>query len=75
MGFYIAAGDCFFQQNRISNCEEVILVGDSKNADWAGKIDATRYPSHTIQDVAPFNNRLVDNVITHTGSPIVQIEK
>lgn len=75
VGFYIAAGECLIQHNRIDNCEVGILVGDSKNADWTGKFDTTRYPSRTIQDVAPFNNRLVDNVITNTRSPIVQIEK
>jgi len=47
------------------------LVGDSKNADWTGKFDTTRYPSRTMQDVAPFDNQFVDNVFTNTAKTIV----
>jgi poly(beta-D-mannuronate) lyase len=74
IGFYIAASDCLVKHNRISNCGTGILIGDSKNADWAGKFDTTRYPSPTMQDVAPFNNTFTDNVITDTKVPVVHNE-
>jgi poly(beta-D-mannuronate) lyase len=71
IGFYIAASDCLIKNNHISNATTGILIGDSKNADWTGKFDTTKYPSRTIQDVAPFNNTLVDNTITNTKTPVM----
>ena len=70
IGFYIAASDCLIENNHITNGGTGILIGDSKNADWTGKFDTTRYPSRTMQDVAPFNNTLVNNTITATKVPI-----
>ncbi len=70
-GFYIAASDCLIKNNRISNAATGILIGDSKNADWTGKFDTTKYPSRTMQDIAPFNNELVDNTILDTKTPVV----
>jgi poly(beta-D-mannuronate) lyase len=74
IGFYIAASNCLVKDNQISNCNTGVLIGDSKNADWTGKFDTSRYPSRTMQDVAPFNNTIVDNVIRDTRAPIVHNE-
>ncbi|WCT10171.1 polysaccharide lyase 6 family protein [Mucilaginibacter jinjuensis] len=74
IGFYIAASDCLIKNNHITNCTTGILIGDSKNADWTGKFDTKKYPSRTMQDVAPFNNTLTDNVITGTKSPVIRNE-
>jgi poly(beta-D-mannuronate) lyase len=71
-GFYIAASDCIIKNNHIAHCDTGILVGGSKNTDWAGKFDTKRYPSRTMQDVAPFNNELIDNSITNTKTPVLQ---
>ncbi len=70
-GFYIAASDCVIRDNHITGARIGILVGDSKNADWTGKFDTTKYPSRTMQDVAPFNNEVVDNTIPETKTPVV----
>ncbi len=72
IGFYIAASDCLVKQNHINNCKVGIIMGDSKNADWTGKFDTNRYPSRTMQDVAPFSNKLSDNVITNTEKTMVE---
>ncbi|MFD0765181.1 polysaccharide lyase 6 family protein [Mucilaginibacter lutimaris] len=71
-GFYIAASDCVVKNNHINHCETGILLGGAKNADWTGKFDTKRYPSRTVQDIAPHNNELINNAITHTKSPVVQ---
>jgi poly(beta-D-mannuronate) lyase len=71
-GFYIAASDCIIRNNHIAHCDTGILVGGSKNADWTGKFDTKRYPSRTMQDVAPFNNQLDNNNITDTKTPVLQ---
>jgi poly(beta-D-mannuronate) lyase len=73
-GFYIAASDCVIKNNHITNSTTGILIGDSKNANWEGKFDTKRYPSRTMQDVAPFNNTLIDNTITGTKIPVVHNE-
>jgi len=74
IGFYIAAGDCIIKNNKITNCETGILIGDSKNENWAGKFDTAKYPSRTMQDVAPYNNTLTDNAITGGKTAIVHNE-
>ncbi|SHM80248.1 chondroitinase-B domain-containing protein [Mucilaginibacter sp. OK098] len=74
IGFYIAASDCLVKSNHITYCGTGILLGDSKNADWTGKFDTAKYPSRTVQDVAPFNNTLVDNTITDTKVPVMHNE-
>ena len=74
IGFYIAASDCLIKNNNISHTATGILIGDSKNADWTGKFDTTKYPSRALQDVAPFNNTIIDNVITGTMNPVVHNE-
>lgn len=74
IGFYIAASDCLIKNNHIANTTTGILIGDSKNADWNGKFDTTKYPSRTMQDVAPFNNSLIDNIITGTKNSVVHNE-
>jgi len=61
-GFYIAASGCTIRNNRIENASTGILIGDSKGLDWTGKFDTNRYPSRTMQDVAPFSNTVGDNV-------------
>ncbi|QHS54133.1 hypothetical protein GWR56_00670 [Mucilaginibacter sp. 14171R-50] len=71
-GFYIAASDCIIKNNQISHCITGILVGGSKNADWTGKFDTRRYPSRTIQDIAPFNNEIAGNIIADTQTPVLQ---
>jgi poly(beta-D-mannuronate) lyase len=71
-GFYIAASDCVIKNNHIVHCDTGILIGGSKNADWTGKFDTKRYPSRTIQDIAPFNNQLDNNTIIDTKTPILQ---
>jgi poly(beta-D-mannuronate) lyase len=73
-GFYIAASDCIIKNNRINNCTTGILIGDSKNADWTGKFDTTRYPSRTMQDIAPFNNTVTANIITNTKTAVLHNE-
>lgn len=73
-GFYVAASDCLIKSNQITNCETGILIGDSKNADWTGRFDTIKYPSRTVQDVAPFNNTLIDNGITATKNSVVHNE-
>lgn len=74
IGFYIAASNCVIAHNHISHTTTGIWVGDSKNADWTGKFDTTRYPSRTLQDVAPFDNTLADNIITETKTPVLHQE-
>jgi len=69
IGFYVAASDCTISNNHISNCNTGILIGDSKNVDWTGKFDVKKYPSRTIQDVAPFNNTFTKNDISDTRTP------
>lgn len=61
IGFYIAASNCVISNNTISNATTGILVGDSKNEDWTGKFDTVRYPSPVMQNVAPFENKIVLN--------------
>jgi poly(beta-D-mannuronate) lyase len=73
-GFYIAASDCLIKNNHITNTITGILIGDSKNADWTGKFDTAKYPSRTMQDVAPFNNTITDNDITSTKTPVMHNE-
>ena len=73
-GFYVAASDCVIKNNLISNVTTGILIGDSKNADWTGKFDTTKYPSRVMQDVAPFNNKIEDNNITNAKTLIVHQE-
>ena len=70
IGFYIAASNCVIKNNRIEKAAIGILVGDSKNADWTGKFDTTRYPSRVMQDVAPFDNTIGDNIFTDCGQTI-----
>lgn len=60
-GFYIAASDCIIKDNFIKKATIGILIGDSKNIDWTGKFDTVRYPSRVIQDVAPFDIKLLKN--------------
>lgn len=72
IGFYIAASNCTIANNHIENASTGILVGDSKGADWTGKFDTTRYPSPVMQNVAPFNNTLVDNVFTGVKQSVIE---
>ncbi|TKC06805.1 hypothetical protein FA048_16540 [Pedobacter polaris] len=60
-GFYIAASDCVVSNNKITNATIGILVGDSKDVDWTGKFDTTRYPSPVMQNIAPYNNKISAN--------------
>jgi len=69
IGFYVAAGDCIVSNNTITDCKTGILVGDSKNVDWTGKFDVIKYPSRTLQDIPPSNNKISENKITGTGTP------
>jgi poly(beta-D-mannuronate) lyase len=69
-GFYIAASDCLIKNNHITNGVTGILIGDSKDKDWTGKFDTKRYPSQTMQNIAPFNNTIADNIINNTEVPI-----
>lgn len=71
IGFYIAASECIIKQNRLDSCQVGILIGDSKNADWTGKFDTKRYPSRVMQDVAPTDNQVSQNVVTHTKDAVV----
>ena len=70
IGFYIAASDCLIKNNHITNGITGILIGDNKDADWTGKFDTKRYPSQTMQNVAPFNNTIAGNIINDTKIPI-----
>lgn len=72
IGFYIAASDCIIKNNHIENTPTGILIGDSKNADWTGKFDTKRYPSRVMQDVAPYNNKLADNVFVGVTNKVVE---
>ena len=72
VGFYIAASDCLIKNNHIEKATTGILIGDSKGEDWTGKFDTTKYPSRTLQDVAPFNNKLVGNVFVSVQSEKVE---
>ena len=74
-GFYIAAANCTIKNNRINNAETGIYIGDSKNADWTGKFDTKRYPSRTMQDVAPVDNVIADNVFTNVKTEVVHNEQ
>jgi len=74
-GFYIAPTNCTIKNNEISNATIGILIGDSKNADWTGKFDTTKYPSRTQQDVPPSDNMIEDNKITLTTTPIKHNEQ
>jgi poly(beta-D-mannuronate) lyase len=70
IGFYIAAADCTIKNNHISNADNGILIGDSKNADWTGKFDVKKYPSRTMQDVAPADNTIIGNVYTNVKTEV-----
>jgi len=72
IGFYIAASNCIVKDNHIENVTTGILIGDSKGVDWTGKFDTTRYPSPTVQDIAPFNNTLGNNVFVGVVKNIVE---
>jgi poly(beta-D-mannuronate) lyase len=74
IGFYVAASECTIKNNNIRNCTTGILIGDSKNADWTGKFDVKKYPSRTMQDIAPFDNTFTNNKITETKTDIVHNE-
>ncbi len=74
IGFYVAPSDCLIKNNHISNCSTGILIGDSKNADWTGKFDTVKYPSRTMQDVAPFNNTIEDNQFSDCEFQVVHKE-
>lgn len=63
IGFYIAATDCIITDNRITYARTAILEGDGKDTDWTGKFDVKRYPSRTMQDVAPADNIIQHNTI------------
>jgi len=73
-GFYVAAGDCVIKNNHIGQCANGIVIGDGKNADWTGKFDTVRYPSRTMQDVAPYNITLEGNSFTDTGILVLHKE-
>ena len=75
VGFYVAASDCIIKNNYISNTTTGIFIGDSKNANWAGKFDTIKYPSRTMQDIAPFNISIADNKITDTKTPVLHNEQ
>ncbi|MBO9657722.1 MAG: polysaccharide lyase 6 family protein [Chitinophagaceae bacterium] len=75
VGFYIAASDCAAKQNQIDNCGVGIFIGDGKNVDWTGKFDTARYPSRVMQDIAPFNNDVSDNVISNSKRTIADNTK
>lgn len=75
IGFYVAAADCVISDNRISRVQTGILIGDSKNADWSGKFDVKRYPSRTMQDVAPANNTIENNSITAAQNEIIRNDR
>ncbi len=72
IGFYIAASNCLIKNNHIENVRTGILIGDSKDADWTGKFDLKRYPSRLIQDIAPINNTIVDNIFVKTLTNMVK---
>lgn len=74
IGFYIAASDAVIKYNHIENAVTGILIGDSKNANWTGKFDTTRYPSRVMQDVAPYNNTVSDNTFIQTQTNVVTQE-
>ncbi len=71
IGFYIAAGNCVVKYNRIEDAATGILIGDGKNADWTGKFDTKRYPSGVMQDIAPSNNEVTDNIFVRTPAEII----
>ena len=70
-GFYIAASGCILKNNKINQANIGILVGDSKDADWTGKFDTTRYPSPVMQNIAPFDNEIEGNRFTTTAKTII----
>jgi poly(beta-D-mannuronate) lyase len=71
IGFYIAASNVLIEHNHIENAVTGLLIGDSKNADWTGKFDTTRYPSPVMQNIAPFNNTVGENTFIHTQNNVV----
>lgn len=73
IGFYIAASGCIIKNNKINQANIGILVGDSKDADWTGKFDTTRYPSPVLQNIAPFDNKISENIFTKTERSIVNL--
>ena len=57
-GHYQAAGQCVVSNNTIINARRAgILIGDGRNRDWKSK---------GIQNVAPLENRVLNNIITGT---------
>jgi len=71
IGFYIAASGCILKNNRIDQASTGILVGDSKDVDWTGKFDITKYPSPVMQNIAPFDNEISGNVFTKTDKTVL----
>ncbi|UKT65450.1 chondroitinase-B domain-containing protein [Pedobacter mucosus] len=67
IGFYTAASNCIIKNNIINNATTGILIGDSKNADWTNKFDTKRYPSPVIQNIAPFDNEILNNVFSNVN--------
>jgi hypothetical protein len=72
IGFYIAPTDCVISNNKINSVQTGIFIGDSKNADWTGKFDVKRYPSRTVQDVPPANNKIENNSISDAQTEIMR---
>lgn len=72
IGFYVSASDCVVKNNRIENATTGIFIGDSKNANWTGKFDTVRYPSRVMQDIAPANNTVADNIFVKTQTEMVK---
>ncbi len=70
-GFYIAASNCYVKNNTIKNTRTGILVGDSKDADFTGNFDPSKYPSGFIQNVPPFNNQVDDNTFVQVSQKVL----
>jgi poly(beta-D-mannuronate) lyase len=70
-GFYIAAENCVIKNNSISKAETGVLVGDNKNQNWSGKFDTVKYPSRVMQDIAPADNTIKDNIFTNNTTNIL----
>ena len=72
---YLPVFDCVISNNTVLNCGEGILIGDHKNASlkdakWAGP----PWFASSVQNctVAPYSNRIVNNVLTGKAGTLIK---
>ena len=65
------SSDCVVVNHPIANATTGIFIDESKRQTEQAKFDSVRYPSRVMQDVAPANNTVADNVFVKTKTDLV----